>query len=104
MLKDVLARQQAQLKSAEKQLEKAEKDSAGHIIGKEDDNVDEDGKGLTLEEDLAQITNADGNWDSDNEDDGDLHRSTSQPTLSSAGLTTNASESGSESQVDIWDL
>lgn len=111
MLKDVLARQQAQKKSADKELEKAEKNAAGHIIGKEDDDDNKDdaeGIGLTLEEDLAQITNADGNWDSDDEnDDKDLHRSASQPTLSSAGLTTNdgsSSSSDSESPADIWDL
>ena len=33
MLKDVLARQQAQLKTAEQQLQKAEKKASGHIIG-----------------------------------------------------------------------
>jgi regulator of nonsense transcripts 1 len=109
MLKDVLARQQAQLKIAERRLEKAEKDAAGHIIGNDDDDDNQGGdagNGLTLEEDLAQITNADGNWDSDDEDDGDLRHSTSQPTLSSAGLTSNASSSGgdSESPVDVWDL
>jgi len=111
MLKDVLARQQAQLKTAEKQLENAEKNAAGHIIGKDDDddgssNNDENG-GVTsaLVEDLARLTNADGNWDSDEEEEFNLHHSASQPTLSSAGRTTN-DESGSEtdSPVDVWDL
>jgi hypothetical protein len=111
MLKDVLERQQAQLKIAEIQLEKAEKNAAGHIIGKDDD---EDGSGdngdgnngqaLSLEEDLARLTNTDGNWDdSDEEEDYNMHHSTSQPTLSSAD---RADESGSEndSPVDVWDL
>ncbi|KAG7344032.1 superfamily I DNA/RNA helicase [Nitzschia inconspicua] len=109
MLKDVLARQQAQLKSARSQLEKAEKNAAGHIIGNEDEdeNIDDaDDNGPSLEEDLAQITNADGNWDSDDEDDeNDLHRSSSQPTLSSAGRTAiEGSSSDSDGPADVWDL
>ena len=63
MLKDVLERQQAQLKIAEKQLEKAEKNAAGHIIGKDDDDEgsgDNDNgtndQALSLEEDLARLT------------------------------------------------
>lgn len=106
MLKDVLARQQAQLKTAEKQLEKAEKNAAGHIIGKEDDEegVDKDGekgKVLSLEEDLARLTNTDGNWD-DSDDEGDeLHRSVSQPTLTSHSSSNVLDDSG---PMDVWDL
>jgi hypothetical protein len=80
MLKDVLARQQAQLKTAERQLEKAEKNTAGHIIGKEDDEdgLDDTGKALSLEVDLARLTNTEGNWDdSDGEDDA-IQRSVTQ--------------------------
>jgi len=111
MLKDVLERQQAQLKIAEKQLEKAEKNAAGHIIGKDDDeegsadNGDVTyGQGLTLEEDLARLTNTDGNWDdSDDDEDYNMHHSTSQPTLSSADRA-DGSSSDNESPVDVWDL
>jgi pantothenate synthetase len=65
MLKDVLQRQQAQLKTAKRQLEDAERNAVGHIIGKEGDVVatDDDGSGppKTLEEDLADM--ATDNWD-----------------------------------------
>jgi hypothetical protein len=112
MLKEVLARQQAQMKDAEKQQQKAEKNAEGHIIGKDDD---EDGSGskddgaikpLSLQEDLARMTNTEGNWDdSDSEDGYNLHHSASQPTLSSAGRTTNdGSGSENDSAVDVWDL
>ena len=111
MLKEVLARQQAQMKDAEKQQQKAEKNAEGHIIGKddEDDNSGskDDGaiKPLSLEEDLARMTNH-GNWDdSDSEDGYNLHHSASQPTLSSAGRATNdGSGSENDSAVDVWDL
>mmetsp|Transcript_37499 Transcript_37499/g.90930 ORF Transcript_37499/g.90930 Transcript_37499/m.90930 type:complete len:111 (+) Transcript_37499:121-453(+) len=110
MLKDVLARQQAQLKTAEKQLEKAEKNAAGHIIGKEDDDDDDGGKsgsdkGLSLEEDLALLTNADGNWDDSDDEGVDMHRSVSQPTLTS--MSSNDRVDGSDDEggpVDVWDL
>jgi len=111
MLKDVLARQKAQSDAAAKQLEKAEKNAVGHIIGKEDDEEadgegsDKVGNGLTLEEDLARLANTDGNWDdSDDEDDGGgIHRSVSRTTLSSAGRTDSGTENDSET-VDVWDL
>jgi hypothetical protein len=111
MLKDVLARQQAQLKIAEKQLEKAEKNAAGHIIGKDDDDEGSgdngdtaNGQVLSLEEDLARLTNTDGNWDdSDDEEEYNMHHSASQPTLSSAGRT-DGSGSENDSPVDVWDL
>jgi hypothetical protein len=109
MLKDVLARQQAQLKTAKRQLEKATKNAAGHIIGKDD--ADEDGgkndsdKGLSLEEDLALLTNADGNWDDSDDEDAKMPHSTSQPTLTSLS-SSNGRVDGSDGsgQVDVWDL
>jgi hypothetical protein len=112
MLKDVLERQQAQRDAAAKQLEKAEKNAVGHIIGKEDDE-EGDGEGsdklanaLTLEEDLARLTNTDGNWDdSDDEDDGGgIHRSVSRTTLSSAGRTDDSGTENESGAVDVWDL
>lgn len=110
MLKDVLARQQAQLKTAERQLQKAEKNAAGHIIGKDDD--DEDGgksgsdKGLSLEEDLALLTNADGNWDDSDDEDANMPRSMSQPTLTSASSSNDRVDNSDDGSgpVDVWDL
>jgi hypothetical protein len=112
MLKDVLARQQAQLKMAERQLEKAEKNAAGHIIGKDEEEDedgaeknDEGGKPLSLEEDLARLTNTDGNWDDSDDEDVKLHHSVSQPTLTS-NSSSNGRLEGSEDDgpVDAWDL
>jgi AAA domain len=114
MLKDVLARQQAQLKQAEHQQERAVKNSAGHIMGGTDDD-DEGGAGsaankvLSLEEDLAQLENADGNWDDSDDEDTTKKRvlahSTSRVTLASAA-SSNDLRSGDESNaaVDVWDL
>jgi hypothetical protein len=111
MLKDVLARQQAQLKTAERQLQKAEKNAAGHIIGKEEDDEDgaekkdEAGKPLSLEEDLARLTNTDGNWDDSDDEDVELHRSVSQPTLTSASSSNRLEGSDDDGgPVDAWDL
>jgi regulator of nonsense transcripts 1 len=109
MLKDVLARQQAQLKTAERQLEKAEKNAAGHIIGKDDDDEAEKNgneKPLSLEEDLALLTNADGCWDDSDDDELDMHRSASQPTLTSATSSNNLIDGSQDGGglVDVWDL
>jgi hypothetical protein len=110
MLKDVLQRQQAQLKNAEHMQERAEKNAKGHIIGSGSDDGDvanaEDGalKELSLEEDLALITNADGNWDdSDDEDTGALRHSASKATLTSR-TSSNLLSEGESSAVDVWDL
>ena len=59
---------------------------------------------MTLEEDLARLTNTDGNWDDTDDEDEDLHRSSSQPTLNSM---TSSRLDGSEDDsgpVDVWDL
>jgi len=108
MLKDVLARQQAQLKTAERQLEKAEKNAAGHIIGKEDDEEGDENSGnaLTLEEDLARLTNTDGNWDDTDDEDDVIHRSVSRTTLTSATSSNNLTDSNDTDSgpVDVWDL
>jgi AAA domain len=110
MLKDVLARQQAQLKQAEHQQERAEKNSAGHIIAGDDE--DEGGAALqtmTLEEDLARLQNTDGNWDDSDEDDENnkkvLAHSGSRITLAS-GASSNDIRSGDDSNgpLDVWDL
>ena len=105
MLKDVLERQQAQIKSAEKDQERAEKNARGHIVGGSSDDgaeVDDAGrKVLTLEEDLAQMANADGNWDDSDDDEPVLTHSVSKVTLASAA-SSNDMRSGDE--IDIWDL
>ena len=116
MLKDVLERQQAQLKTAEQQQERAEQNTRNHIMGgsgddAEDGNDGENGRGgggLTLEEDLAKMENIDGNWDDSDDDDGDvgnLRHSVSKTTLTSAS-SSNDMQSGDDSSdaVDIWDL
>lgn len=113
MLKDVLARQQAQLKQAEHQQERAVKNAEGHIIGGIGDEDDEGGtstpKVLTLEEDLARLENTDGNWDdSDDEEEikkADMVHSGSKATLTSA-TSSNDMRSGDECNgaVDVWDL
>ena len=108
MLKDVLARQQAQLKTAEQQLQKAEKNAAGHIIGKDDDDEGDEngGPSLSLEEDLARLTNTDGNWDDSDDENEIIHRSVSRQTLTSATSSNNLTDSndGDSGAVDIWDL
>ena len=102
MLKDVLARQQAQLKTASKQLEKASKKSAKHVV-KEDDNEETVDAIVncekTIKEDLAQLSNMEGCWDdSDDEDNGETHQRASAKTF------TNSSLSKDEPAQDAWDL
>jgi hypothetical protein len=107
-LKDVLKRQQAQLKNAEHMQTRAEAKAKGHIMGAGDDDddknsEDEGDKALSLEEDLALITNADGNWDdSDDEDTTALRHSASRATLTSR--TSSNVLSDESSAVDVWDL
>ena len=107
MLKDVLARQQAQLKSAEKQLEKAEK-STGFADTFNGVTETSGGRLMTLEEDLARFENKDGNWDDSDDDEDVLRHSTSQPTLtsgtSSNDLRLDTSGDDSSGPQDAWDL
>jgi len=94
MLKDVLVRQQAQIKAAEEQLERAEKNAAGHIMGTtqgKDDAAgeDKDGeKGPTLKEQLALDAKEDGCWDDSDDDDGDAGNILS-PSISRTTLATS---------------
>jgi len=114
MLKDVLERQQAQLKTAEKQLQNAEKKSSGHIIGGNDDlersrELDSKKEGYsgiaaTIEKDLALLSNTDGCWDDfDDDDHPDFpHHSVSPVTLASiSSLVINEKEG---EPLDAWDL
>jgi hypothetical protein len=108
MLKDVLERQQAQLKTAEQDQERAEKNARGHIVGGSVDvNADVDSSGrkvLTLEEDLAQMANADGNWDDSDDDEPVLVHSVSKVTLNSAASSNDLRSGDDSDAVDIWDL
>lgn len=106
MLKDVLERQHAQLKNAKKQQQRALKNAEGHIRAtshceKSDENSDV--QIPTLEEDLAQMENVDGNWDdSDDEDESPLQNRDSRAML---GNSSHENEEVSEvPQSDIWDL
>ena len=110
MLKDVLQRQQAQMKNAEKLQERAEKNALGHIRATSDehdaDAVAATDKALSLEEDLAQMENADGHWDdSDDDENTGLHESPSRATLSQASQNPPENEEGDDQDaVDVWDL
>ena len=120
MLKDVLARQQAQLKTAEKQLEKAEKKSSGHITGGIESSANVFGNeytqngqingfydpalgagaGENLNNGLALLSNAEGCWDDSDDDEGevDLHHSVSVTTFATSSTITK------EEPQDAWDL
>jgi len=115
MLKDVLERQQMQLQKAEKQIENAQKKSSGQILGEVDGlnndikNTDNMNESLTknesqvsLQNDLALLSNADGNWDdSDDEDCNNIQNSASVAELTS--LTSSSGTKFDEPQ-DAWDL
>ena len=110
MLKDVLERQHAQLKNAEKQQERAEKNAMGQIRATSEAHGDEmngEDRALTLEEDIAQMENAEGHWD-DSDDEEDSERQIN--TVSNNAVTNessndrNDSETDSNAVVDVWDL
>lgn len=105
MLKDVLMRQQAQLKQSEKQQERALKHSEGYIVGEDDEKAQE--LQLTVEEEVALLENTDGNWDDSDDDDNhkmtSISHSPSKANLANA-LSTKASDEPSEGAVDVWDL
>jgi hypothetical protein len=116
MLKDVLARQQAQTKAAERQLEKAEKNAAGHIMGTTGGDDDSTGGGdgtggadgsgpKTLQEDLAALANEDGCWD-DSDDDDEIDGQILSPSISRTTLATSVSggEGEEDDPEDAWDL
>jgi len=104
MLKDVLERQQAQIKSAERLQQKAEKNADGHIMGKEDDAGKDGGEvdPEALKEDLAVLENADGCWDDSDDDDAGIVRNYSRATLASA--SSNKTEEEASEPLDAWDL
>ena len=110
MLKDVLARQQHQLKQAEKEQAQAVKNSEGHIIGEtgeDEENAESTPRQFTLEEDLKMNENTDGNWDDSDEDDlpeKSLIHSASKTTLTSVSSSNDMRESSDNSAMDAWDL
>jgi hypothetical protein len=104
MLKDVLVRQQAQVKTAEHQLEKASKKRPGqlHVAGEDlNENIintqDACQEGNDLDYDLNLLSNTDGCWDdseSDNEHMDHIVRVSSTPNI----------ESEEKEILDAWDL
>ena len=112
MLKDVLERQQLQLQKAEKQIKNAEKKSSGQIIGAIDGATDENKEStpggmaknaseLSLRNDLALLSNAEGNWDdSDDDECKDISNSVSAATFTS--MTSSATKM--DEPQDAWDL
>ena len=107
MLKDVLARQQAQLKIAEREQERAQKQTEGHIQAKGEAEAESEEIIRSLEEDLAEMENADGEWDDtdDDDDEADLKHSVSRATLSSGVSSTDLkAEDDTNGPVDVWDL
>lgn len=103
MLKDVLERQQAQLKTASKQLQNAEKKSVNHVIASDENEIVE-GPAVTCEKtlnaDLAQLSNKEGCWDDSDEEDVDLHHSVSVQTFA----TTSSAQTKEDAIQDAWDL
>jgi hypothetical protein len=104
MLRDVLERQQAQLKTASKQLEKASKKTLKQVAGEDDNerNIEVIAKcEETIKEDLAQLSNREGCWDdSDDEDNEELHHSASVATFA----TTSSAQTKDGAIQDAWDL
>lgn len=109
MLKDVLARQQAQLRDDERRQERAMRNAEGHVIATGDDAETQNDNAAvdlsTMEEDLAKFENTDGNWDdSDDEDVADLSRNISRTTLASSTPSHDNHTDTPEPVLDAWDL
>ena len=119
MLKDVLARQQAQTKAAEHQLLKAERNAKGHIMGTTGGDDDSTGGGAdgadgaegsgqkALQEDLAALANEDGCWDDSDDDDDGVDGQILSPSISRTTLATGDSGGYGEEDEDpedAWDL
>lgn len=101
MLKDVLERQQAQLKSAERQQAQAMKNAVGHVMGKEEEG-DKDAVSKPDPETLKNEDNSDRCWDDSDDEDVGLVRNVSRVTLATA--SSNKSEETSDEVLDAWDL
>jgi hypothetical protein len=103
MLKDVLDRQQAQLKSAEQQQARAVVNAAGHIMGKEADKATTNGLPQTLRDDLAMLENTDGCWDDSDDDVLGTHNHTTYRSRNDTNSGVSENESSGE-PLDAWDL
>lgn len=113
MLKDVLERQQAQLKQAEQQQEHAVHKSRDRQIAEGDDadDTEEPGALLSIEEQLKHHENTDGDWWDDSDDEQHLDNPTLSHSPSRATLTSGASsndlkgeEENNGQVMDVWDL
>jgi regulator of nonsense transcripts 1 len=103
MLKDVLDRQQAQLKTAEQKQARAMKNAQGHVMGTENENGagNEEKNDKAIKKDLAMLENTDGCWD-DSDDEGVIVHNTS---LHTASTTTGSEEDEkTDEPQDAWDL
>lgn len=103
MLKDVLNRQQAQLKSAEQQQARAVVNAAGHIMGKEADKAATNGSPQTLKDDLAMLENTDGCWDDSDDDILGTHNHTTYRSQDDTKSGISDHELSVE-PLDAWDL
>ncbi len=106
MLKPVLERQQEQLKKAERQQAQAEKNAAGHIMGKEEEVKEKAEDPQDIIDDLELITNADGCWDDSDDEDDKIVRNVSRVSLAT---TASSAKTGEEEKtpsepLDAWDL
>lgn len=108
MLKDVLARQQAQREVAANQLKKAEKNAEGHI--RADKEVEEDTKFVkikSIHEDLADLANEHGCWDDSSDDDWDEDNGKVNHKVMAyekKEVESDKSMNGDEQAMDVWDL
>jgi regulator of nonsense transcripts 1 len=106
MLKDVLERQQAQFKTAERQQAQALKNAAGHIMGNEDDSGKDGVKSDpdALKNDLKELENSDRNWDDSDDEDVGISRHVSRVSLATASSNKSAEEGADGPLEDAWDL
>lgn len=107
MLKDVLARQQAQREVAATQLKKAKKNAEGHI--RAETEVEESAnfvKIKSIEEDLADLANEDGCWDDSDSDWEQEYENVQQKatTYEKRDEKKAISENRGENITDVWDL
>jgi len=100
MLKDVLRRQQAQLKTVEQQQSKAVMNTAGHIVGEEVEVRAVNGYPQALKDDLVMLENAKGCWD----DSDDNFEADVPHYFFDVDTTTPGKATENEQPMDAWDL
>ena len=132
MLKEVLQRQQDQLKHAERQLQKAERNAAGQIIGKSDQDINDkadraidekDGRntvtsvsrnGTGTDEEDEDFAVGDGydDWGEEDDDENGVDFSCLRQTASTASLSKHLvgmdggidDDEDQDGPLDAWDL